>query len=604
MFLRRARLYVLGALLAAAPAAAQDTYRQTVVVTGATSPVELGSITRTMTIITRQQIEALPAHTIADVLRLVPSVDVRARGIAGVQTDFALRGANFGQALVLVDGVRLNDAQSGHHNGDIPVPLDAVERIEILQGPGSAIFGADAFGGTVNVITRRQAPASLEVRGGADGYAAGSAQWGLERGGVSQLLTASADRSSGFMYDRDFKTAIVRSRTAIGRSTVSLSYLWKGFGANNFYGGNAPSREWTNQTLLAAEHDLGAGAGWTWRLGESYRTHGDHFIFNQTNPALSDNQHRSHAVLATVAGARAAWGGSATVGIEGGGDWIRSSNLGDHSTARLSGFGEWRRPIARTAQIDATLRVDRYNEFGTSWSPSLGAGWWPASRLRLRASVGRAFRVPTFTERYYSDPANLARADVGPEHAWAGEGGADVFIARDWALHATLFDRADSDVIDWLRPSPAVRWQTYNVRDVDTRGIELSVSRSIAGGGFVQAGYTGLDLDASAVDQLSKYVLDYAPHSFTAAASIPLPARLQVAPRFEYRERRRPYPQPAGGVAVGDRDYALFDLRLARRVGAHYEVAIEGSNLFDVSYQEIAGVAMPGAKWAVSLAVR
>ena len=91
----------------------------------------------------------------------------------GVQTDFALRGANFGQMLVLVDGVRLNDAQSGHHNGDIPVPLDAVERIEILQGPGSAIFGADAFGGTVNVITRRRAPASLEVRGGADGYAGG-----------------------------------------------------------------------------------------------------------------------------------------------------------------------------------------------------------------------------------------------------------------------------------------------------------------------------------------------------------------------------------------------------------------------------------------------
>ncbi len=120
----------------------------------------------------------------------------------------------------------------------------------------------------------------------------------------------------------------------------------------------------------------------------------------------------------------------------------------------------------------------------------------------------------------------------------------------------------------------------------------------------MQAGYTGLDLDASAVDQLSKYVLDFAPHSFTAAASIPLPARFQLAPRLEYRERRRPYPQPAGGVAVDDRDYALVDLRLARRFGAHYEVAVEGTNLFDVSYQEIAGVAMPGAKWAVSLAVR
>ena len=96
------------------------------------------------------QIDALPVHTIADVLRLASSVDIRARGERGVQTDFAVRGANFGQMLVLIDGVRLNDAQSGHHNGDIPVPLDAVERIEVLYGPGSSLFGADAFGGTVN----------------------------------------------------------------------------------------------------------------------------------------------------------------------------------------------------------------------------------------------------------------------------------------------------------------------------------------------------------------------------------------------------------------------------------------------------------------------
>jgi iron complex outermembrane receptor protein len=594
----------LSLALAAAPAAAQTPYRQTVVVTAAATPVELGSITRTMTIITREQIDALPAHTIADVLRLASSIDVRARGIMGVQTDFAIRGANFGQMLVLVDGVRLNDAQSGHHNGDIPVPLEAVERIEILQGPGSAIFGADAFGGTVNVITRRTAPASFQVRGGADDYAAGGGQWSFERGGTSQLFSVAADRSSGFMYDRDFKNAIVRSRTSFGRSTVSVSYLWRGFGANNFYGGNAPSREWTNQTLLAGEHGLGSAGGWSWRLGESYRTHGDHFIFNQINPSLSNNRHRSHAVLATFSGSRPALGGTATVGVEGGGDWIRSTNLGNHSTSRVSGFGEWRRPLGKTAQLDATLRVDRYDEFGASWSPSIGAGWWPAARLRLRASAGRAFRVPTFTERYYSDPANLARAEVGAEHAWAGEGGADVVLGAEWAVHATFFGRADRDVIDWLRPSTAVRWQTYNVRDVDTKGIELSVSRALARGGFVQVGYTGLDLDASAVDQLSKYVLDFAPHSFVASASVPLPARLQLAPRLEVRERRRPYPVATGGTALGDRDYALFDLRLARRIGEHYEIAVEGTNLFDVSYEEVAGVAMPGAKWAVQLGVR
>src|SRR6185295_5231902 len=121
---------MVGALfLSSLPVAAQDTFRQTVVVTAAARPVELGSVARAMTVITREEIARLPVESIAYVLRLAASIDVRARGVRGVQTDFAVRGATFGQVLVLVDGVRLNDAQSGHHNGDIPVPLDAVERI-------------------------------------------------------------------------------------------------------------------------------------------------------------------------------------------------------------------------------------------------------------------------------------------------------------------------------------------------------------------------------------------------------------------------------------------------------------------------------------------
>src|SRR5688500_13226430 len=212
-------------------------YRQTVVVTAAATPVELGSVTRSLTVITREQLEMLPVHTVADALRLLASVDVRARGERGVQSDFAVRGANFGQMLVLVDGVRLNDAQSGHHNGDIPVPLDAVERIEVLYGPGSSLFGADAFGGTVNVITRRApAPPSLLVQGGSFGFAAGRGQAGFERGSLRQMFAASVDRSAGFMYDREFTTTIATSRTLIGPdSGVSVSFLRKAFGANNFY---------------------------------------------------------------------------------------------------------------------------------------------------------------------------------------------------------------------------------------------------------------------------------------------------------------------------------------------------------------------------------
>jgi iron complex outermembrane receptor protein len=583
---------------AAHPTFAQDSFRQTVVVTGAARPVELGSVTRAMTIITRDQIAKLPVQSVADVLRLASSVDVRMRGVRGVQTDFAVRGANFGQMLVLVDGVRLNDAQSGHHNGDIPVPLDAVERIEVLYGPGSSLFGADAFGGTVNVITRRTVESpSFVLQGGSFGLAGGRGQMGFERGAVRESLAVSADRSSGFMYDRDFKTTTVRSQTALGgASNLAVSYQWKEFGANNFYGGNAPSREWTNQTLIAADHRFADVSGWSTTAAASYRTHGDRFMFNQLQPQLSDNRHRTHAILAAYSGARRIGGaGSLTIGVEGGGDWIRSTNLGDHSMARLSGFGEWRQEIGPRTQIDGTFRVDRYDEFGTSWNPSAGIGWWPSSRVRLRASVGRAFRVPTFTERYYSDPANLAREDVGPETAWAGEGGADVVVAQGWILQTTFFGRADEDVIDWLRPTTADRWQTYNIRDVDTLGLEVGVRKTFAGGPMILAEYTALDVDAAAVTQLSKYVLDYAPHSFVAAAAIPLPAGFSAAPRVEYRRRSR---------STGTFDYVLVDARLGKRLSERLELFVEGSNLLDETYQEIAGVAMPGATMLVSLAIR
>ena len=158
------------------------------------------------------------------------------------------------------------------------------------------------------------------------------------------------------MYDRDFVTTMARSQTTFGeRTRVSASWLLKEFGANNFYGGNAPSREWTNQTLLTLNHQLGDRAGWAFATVGSYRTHGDRFVFDQTRPELSDNRHRTHAAIGALLATRRLSGGSVTIGAEVGQDWIRSSNLGDHELSRLSGFAEWRQP-ART--VGAPRRLD------------------------------------------------------------------------------------------------------------------------------------------------------------------------------------------------------------------------------------------------------
>jgi iron complex outermembrane receptor protein len=387
------------------------------------------------------------------------------------------------------------------------------------------------------------------------------------------------------MVERGFVTAAVSSETSLGERTGLLaSYLWKDFGANGFYG-NAPSHEWTNQTMVAAEHRAGAAAGWQFGATASYRTHGDRFLFDVRRPGISENRHRTHAVLTALRASRAAGSrGSVTTGAEAGADWVRSTNLGDHDTRRVSAFAEWRYAPAASMQLDAGVRVDRYTEFGSAWSPSLGAGWWPADAVRLRASAGRAFRVPTFTERYYSDPANLARPEVHAETAWAEEIGIDVFPADGWTASATVFSRQDHDVIDWLRPTIAERWRTYNIRDVDTVGAEFSITRGWSNGSFIQSGYSFLDVTAAAVTQLSKYVLDYAPHSLVGAASTTLPGGVRFAPRLEIKRRTR---------STGTSEYAVLDLRLSREYDG-FEIGIEGSNLGNASYQEVLGVHMPG----------
>ena len=406
------------------------------------------------------------------------------------------------------------------------------------------------------------------------------------------------------MYDRDFRTSSIRSQTSWGSNTrIGVSWLDKEFGANNFYG-VSPSREWTNQTLLTLNQQLGQVRGWSGAVAASYRTHGDRFLFDQRRPGVFENQHRTHTVIGTLSATRRlARGGSFTAGAEGGQDWIRSTNLGDHELGRASAFAEWRQPLSRAVLLDASLRADRYEQFGSSWSPSVGVGWWASGRVRLRASTARAFRVPTFTERFYSDPANLARADVGPERSWSGEGGAEVFLPHDVVLRTTVFRRADSDVIDWLRPDTTVRWQTYNVRDVDTTGVELQVSRPLPRGGLLTAGYTGLDVSAPTVTQFSKYALDFVPRSFTAAIVFPRLGPVRVAPRLEYRDRRRPRVQSNGAVALSSEDYMLVDARVSVRLASQVELQVDGTNLFDVTYEEIAGVAMPGAKASVALVV-
>ena len=583
----------VAALLILIPAsAAQQPPEEKVIVTANSYPVPFENLSRAVTVLTRADIEKLPAHAIADVLELAASVDLRSRAPFGVQTDISVRGSAFSQVLVLVDGVRINDSQTGHHNSDFPVQLQDVERIEVLLGPGSSVYGADAFGGSVNIITRRDSEgvrASAAV--GQYGFAEGSFSAGFHKGMWRQSISVSGSRSSGFQYDRDFRNIAISARTSAGdRTSVFVSHVNKEFGANGFYG-PAPSREWTDQTFFSFEHKYGGATGGRAVIQGYYRTHGDRFLYDIRSPELFESSHRTHS-----AGGRAksrytlADAGMLTLGGELGGDWIGSNNLGNHALARTSGFAELEWRFGKTAVIYPGLRVDYYSGFGSALSPSLSGSWWAQPRLRLRSSIGRAFRVPTFTELYYHDPNHQADASLNPENAWAADLGADFVPAKEWMASVTLFSRWERDVIDWIRSSPAEKWRTSNIRKLETNGVELGLERSFDAAGL-SLRYSRITSSAGEVDYTSKYVLDYARDSVTASAFFPLPFALAYRQTVNFKRR------------ADGRSYWLLDAALEREF-RYFSAGIDASNLLNTGYQEILGVDMPGRWFTIFIRTR
>jgi outer membrane cobalamin receptor len=555
------------------------------IVTAAAYPVPFESLTRTVHVIDRRQIEKLPILSVADLLSYAAGLDLQSRGPFGVQADLSLRGSDFSQVLVLVDGVRINDSQTAHHNADFPVQLQDVERVEILLGPGSSVHGADAVGGAINIIT---------ISGGGQGSARFSlGQHGLQEAafrlpfrsaGATQVISASAIQSSGFASDRDFETFTLSSKTEWGETaSLSLAHAGKEFGAAGFYG-PSPSREWTGQTLAAFRSRLYWNPKRDVTVGSHYRTHRDRFIWDIRHPEILENHHRTHSAGLQLKG-RLILGeqGSLSLGGETGADWIESTNLGRHRFVRNSLFGEaqWKR--GQTAVISSGLRYDHYSRFGSAFSPGASGAIWLSPRIRLRSSAGQAFRVPTFTELYYRDPRHEGARELFPERAWGAEAASDWLPNSGWMGSLVLSTRREKNVIDWVRVSDSDKWVSTNIRERSTQGVELHLQHFRDPGLFVELQYGFLSSRAPSVGLLSKYALDFARHSWTAAGTLALPFGLNVGQRAAHRRRS------------DGRGYWVFDARVSRRFG-QILLRVDGSNMLNRQYQAVRGVDMPG-RW-------
>jgi iron complex outermembrane receptor protein len=548
--------------------------KQTVVVTGSYEAIPLEESERSVRSFPARDMELL-TNTFADLMHLDPSLDLRQRAPGAVQSGLSIRGGGFGQTLVLLDGLRLNDVQSMNHNMDIPLPLDAISTVEVLRGSGSTLYGSDAVAGVVNFITKIPEGTEFRLRSALGNFGVNqeSGSINFHRREFAEQLSFSRDFSSGFMPDRDYRNLSLASLTQWDRTHITLALNDRPFGADQFYG-NYNSWERTKTWFASIHRNIGDKTEATF----AYRRHSDLFVLYRDRPQVFTNRHIDESYQFGLRRTEKLKPNMQLhYGAEGLHEAIDSNNLGVHSRSRGAGYVAFDVRALRRFSFTAGVRAEIYGNEQKQFSPSVGAGYWLSKRVKLRASASRAFRLPSYTDLYYHDPANVGSPDLRPETAWSYEGGADINSGGKVRGEFNVFQRRERDGIDYVRSSPTDIWRATNLQRLNFTGVEAAII--VRGFDFR---YTGIHGAQDALGTLqSKYVFNYPVHSGLISWQVHSKKGFLFRTRVGVLER------------YGRDPYAVWDVYTAygkKKIHPFLQL----TNLTDTYYQEILGVRTPG----------
>jgi vitamin B12 transporter len=616
--------------LAALPAAAQDptTYDKTVgevVVSATRTPLPQRWVASAITVIPAAEIEQLQLRSLPDALRTTPGIDVVQTGGPGGQTSVFARGANSDHVLVLIDGVEANDpAQpSGFDFGQIL--LDDVERIEVLRGPQSSLYGSDAIGGVINLITRGPGAApggsarleagsfgtfdqALAANGRASGlgYALSLSHFRSEDTPVTPPeLLAPGERAIGEGYD---------NLTASGRLSAALSPdLELGFSARyarsilRFTGDDfsvfpsipAPAQSVQDRGELFARAEARQslfGGALKSVLGVSltdYRTHEQDpdLGFGAPDPIVSDG--RRVAV-----------------------DWQGDIALAKNETLVL-GLGDKNFRLDKTAvpardedrwafaelesepfpglSTAASLRLDDYRREGSVTTWRIGATYTvPTTGTRLSATAGTGFKAPTLADLFVSFPAFgfFANPDLKPERSFGWDAGLEQPLAAGRArVGATFFHNDITDLIEPVFDAASFTSTLINLDRARTWGVESFASARLGEGFEVRGQYTFTDArDAASGDELLRRPRHSAGATATWRGADHLTLTATATYVGSWIDANRSFTIPRLKAPA----YATFDLAGDWRLSREAVVFARVENLFDRRYQQPVGFLRPG----------
>lgn len=586
---------------------------------------------RNITIIKGDLFNRSPVNSVDELLRYIPGLEVQARGPMGSQSDIVMRGGTYQQVLVMLDGIRLNDPNTGHFNSYLPIAPYEIDRIEVLKGAGSGIYGSEAVGGVVHIITKTF---TQSRRAGGDTtaveYGRSIGEYGLSADNLGgQLIRGKFRIAGGALLNRADGVEQRGTRGFFDNKTVSLSvgaalsdrwdvslrsaYDGRSFSAQNFYTTfvSDTARERVAATWNQVQLNYREGNNRV-AISGGYKHMRDRYLYNDVS-TWNDNKSELWQGLVTWQ-TKLAKRWDLVAGLNYQNKEIRSNDRGNHRMNQFAPLVSLTYLAGSRLSLNPSVRLDWRENLGWEVVPQLNVSY-RSDAFQWRGSAGKTIRDADFTERYNNYGKSLVTGgSVGnpsllAERSLSYEVGADWFANRNLKLSATAFYRHHTDLIDFVTTayanmprkenlSPAGTFAlAENVAKVNTRGAEVDlqyVHRIGAGEQLlVNLGTTFLDTKSSAATP-SFYVSSHARFlaNFSAMYQI---ERLSVSVNGLYKVRT---PRAATAIeAEVSRAYFVCNVQAEYAMFRQFISAfVKVENLGDVRYSDLLGAVMPG-RW-------
>jgi iron complex outermembrane receptor protein len=553
---------------------------------------------RNISIVTQKDLEVTPAVNYVEALNYVPGVDVRQRGPMGVQSDISIRGGTFDQTLVLLNGIKMSDPQTGHHASYLPVSMLNIAQIEVVKGPAARIYGQNAFAGAVNVVTKVPEGRRLMLGTtiGQNDLLNTHIGLALPIRRYKQFISFNQTSSAGYQYNTDFSinNIFYQSEVKIGRGKLDLQagHVQRKFGANGFYSSPAfvDQYEEVATSFAAASYRL-TGSNYIVTPRVYWRRNHDDYVFLRQDPAYFNNIHTTNIIGGEVNSVISLKDDKGVIGIGGEvrNEDIVSSNLGDWNRTIAGLFGEYRWENDDFA-VTPGVYINYYSDYGINAFPGVDVSYKMTSFSKIFANVGNSYRIPTYTDLYYVGRTNIGNPDLEPESAWTYELGYK-YNRKGIFFQASGYYQAASSVIDWTRTVDTLPWQPTNLNNINSTGIELSADfrfdQILGKDSYLKRFYIGYHMINATLEiednVLSRYALEHLNNQLSVAVEHRIYKNLYNSMKFRFVDR------------VTMDNYSVFDAKVFWKTKTS-TFFVEGTNLFNAEYRETNLVTMPG-RW-------